>query len=599
MRLALLLMLGAVPARALEISARVDKLQVARDDQVILTVSVSGASNIPRPQLPSMANFEAFDAGSSQSMQIVNGRIASRATYTFVLRPRFVGRTKIPPIIAIAGGKTAATLPIEIVVLRPSAAPPPVAAPRPRQRARTTPRRQRGPDLFVTAKVDKKRPYVNEQILLSVRFHTAVPLLGNAKWDPPERHGFLDEDLPPSPHYKIVKSGRTYYVSEIKLALFPVQAGKLRIGPTTIRCEVQEHMGVDPLAADFFQRFFSQGLMTTGSRELKTKAISIKARPLPKQGRPEGFSGAVGRFTLQAEIDKTAVKVGEAVNLSVSVSGTGNLKTLSELKLPEMKEMRVYETVSDLNLKKDPRGVRGSKIFKTVLVPRASGELSIPAISFSYFDPGKRKYISLKTRPIKLKVTADKTAKPPVAFQTQGRPSEITQMTADIRHLKARFDEPLLHGMVSGIAGALWIHVLPSLIFLGSMGLSVYQNRLLQNPAGVRARRAFSRAKERIVASRSAAKPPQAADRLAEALAEFVADKTAHSAAGLTLKEARQLLRVRFPHLPAGHLDRMKMLWEELEMFRFAPSAVKASEMPSLADGVHELLKALNEEMKR
>ena len=67
----------------------------------------------------------------------------------------------------------------------------------------------------MTAVVDNKRPYVNEQVVLHVKFHTAVPLMGNAEWGPPNTAGFLKEDLPPGKPSEITKNGRVYYITEV------------------------------------------------------------------------------------------------------------------------------------------------------------------------------------------------------------------------------------------------------------------------------------------------------------------------------------------------------------------------------------------------
>src|SRR6185369_8183913 len=194
---------------------------------------------------------------------------------------------------------------------------------------------------------------------------------------------------PPERHGQMRLKGRLYNYSEIKTALFAVQAGKLTIGPATVRCQIQQDVAMDPFAPDFFQKFFSPGLLQGQTKELKTDPMNLEVEPLPAEGRPASFTGAVGRFRIQAAVDKTAGKVGEAITLNVTLEGAGNLKVLGAPKLPDLPSFRVYDTLIDLHLNKAGDVVQGSKVFKTVLVPRASGSLKIPPISFSFFSPEK------------------------------------------------------------------------------------------------------------------------------------------------------------------------------------------------------------------
>ncbi|MDD5629146.1 MAG: BatD family protein, partial [Elusimicrobia bacterium] len=338
MRLWLGLALVLCPAsRALgqlSVTAEVNKTQVALDDQVVLAVTISGPqASLPDPQLPSLPNFSVYSSGRSQNISFVNGRVSSSVTHTFVLVPRAVGKGLIPPITVSAQGATAHTEPMELQVMPPSSGVPPApaapAAPSQAQR-RSGPSAGGAPDVLVTAELDRSRASVNEQVTLSVKFHTAVPLMGNPEYVPPKLEGFLSEDLPPLRHYNMVLKGRAYDVTEIKTALFPLQAGRLKIGNAVVRCQVQQDFNADPFSPDFFERFFSQGVTAAQSRTVASSPLVLEVSPLPGAGRPPDFSGAVGRFTLAASVDKSRSQVGDAVNLTVTVQGIGNLKAIGE-----------------------------------------------------------------------------------------------------------------------------------------------------------------------------------------------------------------------------------------------------------------------------
>ena len=604
------LLFAAAPASALlRVDARVNKNAVAINEQLVLTVTVSGnVSKLPPPQLPSMPRFNVHNAGRSTNFQFANGRITSTVQYTFILVPHLIGKSAIGPVTVSLGRERAQSQPISVTILRPGTQPTATHQPAPAKRRAPSKRKKaptraqqkpRGPDMFVTAKLDKQKPYVNEQTILTVRFHTAVRLLGQPAWNEPETKGMLTEDLPPGKFSERTYQGRRYIVSEIKMALFPIQPGKLEVGPSTIKTRVAKNRTVDPFANDFFQQFFSQGL---GSevRALKTRAIQFNARRLPKKGKPPDFGGAVGKFTIEAEIDRHEAKVGDALNLTVKIAGTGNLKSIGDLELPEMAEFRSYEMVGSLNQSKDKNGVQGSKVFKTVLTPKVSGKLSIPGIRFSFFDPSRSQYRIVKTKPIEVEVEAGKVAAAPtqVTFSAQpGTNGKITTVTEDIRYMHDVLRPSAAARWAALIASAGSITVIPAFLFFGSIGWTFYRDRELQDPSRARRRNARGNAKKHIRTARSKANSAEAAGELAEALSGYLGDKLNRSASGLTLKDAQAALKLHRPDMPGGHLEQLARIWRELERIRFAPDQHLDATSSDLAKGVEHLIKVFEEDL--
>ena len=600
----LAVLLAAAPAgAAVSISASVNKTTVALNDQIVLTVTVSAdAASLPEPEMPSLPRFNVHSAGRSQSMTYINGRISNSAEYTFVLVPRLIGNAVIPPIGANAGGQAAQSEPIAVTIVRPEEAPQQdpqtsggAAAPvRPARGAR--PGSGAAP-VFVTAEVDKKNPFVNEQVIYTVRFHYAVPLLGNAEWSPPNTTGLLLEDLPPGGHQTASIQGRTYNVSEVKIALFPLTPGEKTIGKGSIRCQVQKGVEVDPFASDFFRQFFSAGLTMGEPVTLETSPIKMNVRPLPEAGKPVGFGGAVGRFKVTAAADKASVKAGDAVNLTFTIEGSGNLKALGDPTLPEMPEFRVYETVSSLNQSKDGNGVRGSKVYKTVVVPKVSGDLTIPAIQFHYFDPGQQRFVSAATHPIALQVAPGEAAQAPVGFSAAGQssPAAITTLSEDIRHVRSRPGADGLSAAAAAVAQAGWLHALPAALLLISGGFASWRDRYEQDPVKARARRASRAAEERLARSRSVKNLQESSALIGDALVGYLADRLAMPQSGMTMRQALELMKKRWPRLPEGHLEQVRRLWGEMERIRYAPTTVRDTDIAALRDAVRELVKALEE----
>ncbi|MBI5883441.1 MAG: protein BatD [Elusimicrobia bacterium] len=602
--LAAALSLLPAPLRAaadIMIRAGVDKTSVALNDQIVLEVSVAGPStSMPEPKLPSLPNFSVYSSANSHNISFINGKVSSSIVYTYVLVPRFVGKAVIGPVAVTTGGTTVQTDPIEIEVVPPAGTRVPgqgPASPRPSPSgARPSPG---APDIFVMADVDKKKPFVNEQVTLSVKFFTSVQLLGNPQYDTPKISGFLAEDLPPERHGNIEHHGRSYYYSEIKTALFPASAGKHVVGPATVRAQIQRDVTIDPYAPDFFQRFFSQGLVGAEDKVLSSEPVEIRADPLPSEGKPPDFTGAVGRFSVSAAIDRTEPKAGEAVNLTVTVQGTGNIKALGDLKLPDMPSFRVYDTVSSLSLDRTKDVVNGSKVFKTVLVPKVSGPLTIPSITFSYFDPSKRQYVQASTPALRLKVgEGDAAASAAVAASAPaGRLSAVSE---DIRYLKLNAESSALSRLLEAVASAGNAHTAPFLLFAAVLSMTMYQEREASDPKGKRFRGALKAARKRLTqaAALKAEDPKRASSLLSEALTHYLGDKLDAPASGLTLRRVIDLLAAKAPGLGSREHDEVREMWEELDLLRFAPSAPRGKGADP-AEKLASLLKILEKAVRR
>ena len=586
---------AAAPAAAqVTVSAEVSKTDVAADEQLTLAVTVSGPdANLPEPKIPPLSDLSVYDSGRSQSLSIVNGQVSSSIVYTYVAIPRKVGKIVIPPISVTFQGRTFQTQPIDVTVHK-GAPVAPRAAPR-QAPPMAQPGAGAGRDFFVSADVDKRRAYVNEQVTLSVHVCTGVDLMQGPQYDPPAMAGFLAEDLPPPERQaNMTVRGRPYHCWEIKTALFPAQAGRLTIGAA--RAQVVEMPTLNDVSGDIFDRFFQQGIGGRPVRE-QSQPLTITAEPLPEAGKPAGFSGSVGQYVLSASLDRSSVKAGEAVNLTVTVTGQGNLKTVGAPAMPDLPSLRVFDTVSSLSLDKRGDVVRGSKVFKTVLVPRVSGRLAIPPIRLDYFDPAARAYKTAQSRPLELDVAPGEAGQA-ASGPSPASPQAVTQVSQDLRYLMTGPRRGRLSRALEALASAGPVNAAPLAIFIGVLGWTEQKRRSLLDPAGARARAARRAAQARLKQAREAGDPAVAAARLSEALVGYLADKLGQPASGLTLKRAQELLRQRRPDAAPQTLEQVKELWEDLDMRRFAPTAAGES-IVAVADRIDALVERLDKEVLR
>ena len=593
-------------AAGVAVSAELSRSSVALGDQLVLSVTVAGdQASLPPPKLPQMDAFNVYDSGQSQSLNFINGHMSSSVIYTYVLAPRAAGKFKIPPI---AADGAAPTPPLDVEVVAAGAAssapasaaagaPPSVSAVNATTRA---PRARSGApaEMFVTASLDRSRAYVNQQATLTVRFLNAgVQLLGDVRYDPPAMTGFLAEDLPPTRNGTIQIDGRPYQFSEIKVALFPVHPGRLTIGPAAVHCQVAR-LGRGGTGDDFFDRFFSMAAPQPVT--LNSDPITLQVDSLPA-GKPEDFTGIVGHLTARASADRAEVKAGDAVNLTVAVSGAGNLKSLPEPKKPDLPSLRFFETESSAAVDKANDRVGGSKTFRTVVVSRVYGSVRVPPFSFSYFDPDRKAYARTETEPILLRVSpgAPGSAAAASAPAPEAAPG-LTEIADDIRYLKTAPARAPLSAALTGFADLGPWHALPGAFLLAAAFVAWRRRAAESDPRGRRRREALARAEARLKAA--AALPPAEAARAAalagEAIVGFVADKLDAPAAGLTLKSALDGVK-SLPKPPsAATLERLSAAWEEAELRRFAPGAA-TDDAARFSNETAALLKALDQELRK
>ena len=199
-------------AQNISFNASVDRTEVSVGEQITLTVSVSGdVKSIPQPDLPVLDEFSVYSA----------------VTFNYVLVPRKAGKLTIGPASIKLDGKIHQTSPIQIAVAGEGEAPS-SAAPSEEEKTATKPQLS-GKDIFMETVVDKRKAYVNEQIVLTLRFYQGIRLFDNPGYTPPSLTGFWAEELPPKKQYHKVVNGKQYLVQEIKTALLQTNSSGKRM----------------------------------------------------------------------------------------------------------------------------------------------------------------------------------------------------------------------------------------------------------------------------------------------------------------------------------------------------------------------------------
>ena len=584
-----------------QVSASLDRNQIALTEQAVLSLTISGSGNdLPQPQLPGLADFQIYNAGRSQNFTWVNGKASASVTYNFVLTPAKEGHFTIPPIRVQTSGQSAETAPMTLDVTKGDASAVqgsarPEGTPSPPQAA------QGPPAVYITGTVDKTTVYVGEPITFSFRLYNRVPLLSRPSYQPPAMSGFWTEDLPPQRNFTANIKGMPYNVTEVRTALFPSAPGKAEIGSASLTVNL-ENFGTDPFGSNFFAQFFGRG----EEKVLRTDPISVTVRTLPEPKPPE-FKGAVGEYALSAEADKLKASVGQPITLSLTVSGRGNIKSLPDIALPPFSNFRTFDANAATNIEKKEGQVSGSKVFKTVLIPTASGDLTIPSVPFAYFDAAARTYRTIRSHPLVIHVTPDTSAQaggnigggqlPSSGLSPASAPG-IKLLGEDIRYIRTptainSAGEPLyrrawylyLHLFLAGLLGAGALVRLYYRLFLSNTTL--YRFRKAREHAAVDLKKTEDYLNINDIRG--------AGGHLADVLQDYLSAKVGIEKRRQSLREIIDGLKSRGLVSHTG--EKVRNIWETLDLYQFAPAQVRPEEVRSSMQTVEHVIDEVEREI--
>jgi oxygen tolerance protein BatD len=500
-------------------------------DQATLVIEVSGPQqNLPKPNMPNLSMFESYSQGTSTNISIMNGQVMASLRYQYLLQPKRKGVFVIKPATLVVDRKRYLSNEVTLTVIDQGQATSQQA----QAESKTSGGKRR--DIFLTAEVDKKKPYVNEQVTLRIKFYHTVRLYTQPEYASPQTTDFWADMLEPQKTYYETVDGKQYRVIEINSALFPTRSGKLTIGEAEVKASVpvSRRQRNDPFSA--FNNFFDRGVPKT----VKSKPLTIEVLPLPEEAKPSGFTGTVGKFTLRATHDKTSVEVNEPVTVTYKISGTGNIKTIAEPQIGELDDFRVYRASSSEKISKLNDILGGTKIFEEVFIPRRSGKLTIPAVSLDFFDPKTKKYQTLSTKPIILNISQAEIDEDYVSTTPFGSVSGrvIDPNAKGIRYIKTSSgilekEKPILLKTPFYLA----LNGVPVLLLLIVIIAGRFRDKLATDVGYARSRIARKMARKRLTAAKKLAGSGKADAFYAEirqAIFSYIADKMNISSHGLT-----------------------------------------------------------------
>lgn len=554
----------------IEFSANAPKT-VAVGNQFRIAYSLNASGSDLRT--PTLSGFRLLAGPStSSSMSIVNGDVSRSQTYTYVLLAQKEGTFTIPPATIKVKGEVLQSNPITITVIG--------ASKQEQANTENTSSQQIGgisnKDLFARLILDKSKVYLQEPVVLTLKLYTRESVRGFEGLDYPELSDFLALDIKKAEEvtFNIENiNGVNYRTAVIKQSLlFPQRTGKLEIDEATLNMIIRVKSR-QKRRSSFFDDFFES--YQDVQKSIVTNTLDIEVSPFPTQSKPANFNNAVGEFSMSSSIDKQTLKANEPVTLKVTISGNGNIKLLPTPKINFPGDFEVYDPKVTNNLNTTETGVRGTRTFEYLVIPRFSGTFEIPSYSFSYFDTKAQAYKTLSTNTFQINVEKGTEEATQTLVSSFGNKEDLKFLGKDIRYIKT--NTITLREKGNFFVGSLifWLfYIIPVIIFL--IIYLVYQKQLKENAnvAKVKNKRANKIARKRLKTSEDLLKQNNKEafyDEVSKAIWGYTSDKLNLSLAELNKETIKEVLRSH--SVTEQTLEALIEILDTCEFAKYAPSA--------------------------
>ena len=547
----------------------------------------------PEPGSFKAPSFEGFDViagpaeAQGQSIQIVNNSMTRVINYTitYVLVPQGAGNVTVGAAEVTVEGTTYRTKPLAIEVVDEGKAPGgggSAAGGQPQRREEASSEsaaqsRVAKDDILLRAIVSRTSVFKGEPLRVTFKLYERVPIVGYNDVKFPSFNGFWAQELNTenARRERETFNGKVYETLVAKeYLLYPQQAGTLVIEPAEItavaQVVIQSRRSLDP--------FFGSGHdFVNVPRKVQSPRINVTVKPLPA-GAPASFSGAVGSFTMDAVLPPDRLAANSAATYTVKISGTGNLTFVQAPKLTLPASFEQYNVKTTESINASAAGISGYRQFEYPFIARAEGTYDVEPVEFSYFDPARMQYMTLRSRPLELEITPDAKGGGGDAYVVQGRgmsKEEVKMLGQDIRFIKLGnaqlrpVREPFLFGAVY------WGLLVGILALFTAVYVALRkQIRESQNAALVRGKRANKVAVQRFrVAKRYMEEQNRHAfyEEMLRALWGYMGDKFNIPVANLTKENVREELHKR--GVSAEESQRFTSIITKCDEAQYSPAA--------------------------
>ncbi|MCH5247119.1 MAG: protein BatD [Muribaculaceae bacterium] len=527
---------------------------------------------------------------TSSSFQVINGRTSSSTTvdYSYIYRADSEGTFTIPSASIQVDGKTLRTEPVSFKVLPPDQSSAGSQGVRVDDLSTQTSDKQVGRDeVFVRMIPSRTSVYEQEPVECTIKLYTKYQINRFSAVSQPNFDGCLIEEIPIQSALNEIEhyNGENYMTAILKkVILFPQKSGKLTFNSGKYDISVVQYEKVN-------RGFFTSSLPVEKEIHVNPGDLSITVQPLPFP-QPEGFTGAVGTFSISSKLSNDNLRTNEAASLTYTISGTGNIRYIKEPKPEFPDEFEQYSPRSETDAHVAGNNVTGRMTIEYTFVPQAPGEYTIPAEDFVYFDPSKKEYITLPLPSRKINVARGAGVTTTVTAEKR----DINAGMTDILHIKPNVnDMSASHSLIvySWIYWIIWLALALALIYI-----IIWRNHLEKrnaDVAGLRLARAGKLARKRLKAAREALVQPTGSDKFYEeilkALWGYLSDKLGIPSSQLTRDNIAARLNEK--GISESLKDKVIEILDECEMARYTPQASSRENMDRVLDDTEKLMNGI------
>jgi len=560
---------------------------------VMWTVN-SGGGEFTAPSFNGFYKLMGPQTSYSSSTQIINGKMSTQTSYSYVYYLQAVkeGKFVISPAIFTLKNKIFSSDSLHIEVVG-SASQKQTAVAGGNNSVNNSEVESSGRDLFINLSVNRKEVYIGEPIVANVKIYSRVNIAGINEIKYPSFNSFLKSDIetPPLTSLRQENVNGTIYGSGLiqQFLLYPQVTGEISIDPVQISVLVQQKAKgeSDPFFGDFFSSY------QTVPKAASSTPLKIKVKPLPGV-QPGDYSGVVGKLDLKASLNKESVNVNDAVTFKIIISGNGNLKIASApvLKLPP--DIEIYDPKISDDLKNGPNGTTGQKSFEYLMIPRHNGDFTIPPISYSFFNIATGRYEKLTTQ--EFHFTAHKINDQNAGSTVYGGVSkeDVKYLGKDIRFVKPDPGNIKKSGNILISEQSFYLaYVFSLLAFLLVLFLRREHIRRNSDISLVRNRKAGKVAIKRLHNASVCLKNEeidQFYDEILKAIWGYLSDKLNIPVSDLT--RTNSIAALQEEGIDEDNIKSLSEILDSCEFARFAPSS-SGAEATSIYEGTSQFIKSV------
>lgn len=517
---------------------------------------------------------------SSSSITIANGQTVQNFSYvyTYYLQAEKQGSFVIPGAVFTVKGQQVKSNNVTVNVVEAS------------QSQQATQGRQSQPqsapptldkdEVFIKAYASKTNPYQGEQITVTYKLYVGPSInggyqIGNVNL--PSQNGLwtyqLGDPNTDAPRTTETVNGKRYTVYEIrKMAVFPQKSGEITISPFEVDFHARIIYQVQG-GRSIFDQFFGGGQRAQDYKlSIKSNSVKLNVKSLPAGNKPDDFSGLVGNFDIKSQLSRSELKSNDATNLTVTISGNGNIQHIEAPIIQFPPDFDVSEPKVTDNINTHGSTVSGSRVFEYVIIPRSHGKFTIPEAQFNYFDLRSNSYKTVSTETFDIQVEKGEGADVNTTSYSSHQ-KDIKILDRDIRFIKysdrsfSKKSEPFF----ASTRYFIWL-LLPVLLFALFLWIWHRQIKLRQNEILVRDKKANKVARKRLKKANKLINDPHSEAfyiEISKALWGYISDKFHIPLAQLSMQTVESKLKEK--GLDEDSIQEFLSTLHRCEFARFAP----------------------------